>query len=875
MIRGAWNGQRGSETGAWGWLVTVALLVAMCALAPTPVGAVGTTYYVGTNTDTSGGNCASATNTTCTLRDAIGVATSGSDTITFTRAAFPALAPTTIIPGSPLDVTTGVTIDGTGHQVTVSGFASGRDVFALFPPSGQTVAITALTITGATSSGIANFAAGAVTVTGSTISGNGTDGIFNPNGTATVTSSTIMGNGGDGIYTGTGTVTVTRSTISGNASDGIFNNYGGTTTVTGSTISGNDYGLYNNGGTATVTNSTISGNRTNGLYNSGGTTTVTDTTISGNRNGIFNYVGTVTVMGSTISSNSTGIFNGIGTVTLTNSTISGNDYGINNGDRTTVTNSTISGNGTNGIYNSGGTTAVTNTILAGNAGSDVALVGGTITDGGHNLVGSSSGYTFSGTGDTSGPALLAPLGSYGGPTQTVALLPGSPAIDAGDDTACATTGPAGVNSKDQRGVIRPVGAHCDIGAFESQGFTLTKTSGDGQRTTATTAFTNPLVVAVAPSAAGAADNEPVNGGVVTFTAIPNAGASATLTGSPATITGGQASVTATANTTAGSYSVIASAAGAASVTFSLTNSAPTLTLSPTSLPAASGGVAYSQTLTATGGTAPYTFAVTTGTLPTGLTLTTAGMLSGTPTAGGTFAFTIQAQDANGFTGAQQYTIIVTAPAIILSPTTLPGGVKGVAYPTTTITAAGGTAPYDFTVTTGTLPTGLTLSPAGVLSGKPTATGSFTVTVTATDANGFTGMQQYTLTVTAAPLTGITLTPPSGAGNPPSVKVGQSEQFTATGTYADGSMQNLTNQVQWSSSNPQVVTVDANGKVTGESPGTVTITASLNGVTQTITVTVGGPTPIGITVQPVPVSRPGGTTTQPGTAPTPAPIPTRR
>ncbi|MGI8688489.1 MAG: choice-of-anchor Q domain-containing protein [Thermomicrobiales bacterium] len=224
---------------------------------------------------------------------------------------------------------------------------------------------------------------------------------------------------------------------------------------------------------------------------------------------------------------------------------------------------------------------------------------------------------------------------------------------------------------------------------------------------------------------------------------------------------------------------------------------------------------------------------------------------------------------NGFT-------YVIPPVITFSPTALPGGVKGVAYPATTLTASGGTAPYTYVVTTGTLPTGLTLTTAGLLSGIPTAGGTFPFTVTATDANAFTGTQQYTITVTAAPLTSITLAPPSGAGNPPTVKVGQSEPFTATGRYADGSTQTLTTQVQWASSNPQVATVDATGKVTGESPGTVTIMATLNGVTQTITVTVAGPTPIGITVQPAPAARPAGaaSSVSPG-APPPAPVPTGR
>ena len=221
---------------------------------------------------------------------------------------------------------------------------------------------------------------------------------------------------------------------------------------------------------------------------------------------------------------------------------------------------------------------MTNTVDAGNTATIAPDTIGTVTSGGHNLIG--------------GNVLLAPLGSYGGATQTMPLLPGSPAIDAGDDVVCTTTtGNAPVNSLDQRGIARPQGTHCDIGAFESQGFTFTKTGGDGQSTAISTAFASPLVVTVASGS-----GEPVTGGQVTFTA-PSGGAAATVAGNPATIgADGSASVTATANGTAGSYSVTASTAGAPSVVFTLTNTAPTLTgISPSA-----GGTAGGASVTLTG-----------------------------------------------------------------------------------------------------------------------------------------------------------------------------------------------------------------------------------------------------------------------------------
>ena len=162
--------------------------------------------------------------------------------------------------------------------------------------------------------------------------------------------------------------------------------------------------------------------------------------------------------------------------------------------------------------------------------------------------------------------LLAAMGNYGGPTQTLALLPGSPAIDAGTASISGVTVPA----TDQRGLGR-VG-NVDIGAFESQGFTLAVASGSTpQSAYVNSAFANPLVVTVT------ANNgiEPVDGGFVTFLA-PGSGPTATLSATTATIAAGAASVTATANGTAGGpYTVSASTAGAAApASFVLTNQFP-------------------------------------------------------------------------------------------------------------------------------------------------------------------------------------------------------------------------------------------------------------------------------------------------------------
>jgi hypothetical protein len=187
-----------------------------------------------------------------------------------------------------------------------------------------------------------------------------------------------------------------------------------------------------------------------------------------------------------------------------------------------------------------------------------------------------------------------------------------------------------------------------------------------------------------------------------------------------------------------------------------TTLAPTITVSPATVPGATVGVAYSQTFTGSGGTAPYTFTVSAGALPAGLSLnTTSGALSGTPSAAGTFNFTIRSTDAAGgggpYSGTRAYTLVVGAPTILLPATTLADGNAGTAYSQTLNPASGGVAPYSYALTAGALPPGLTLSIAGALNGTPTGSGTFNFAITATDASTGSGPYSsaprgFTLTV---------------------------------------------------------------------------------------------------------------------------------
>ncbi|GAU76215.1 putative Ig domain-containing protein [Fusibacter sp. 3D3] len=190
-----------------------------------------------------------------------------------------------------------------------------------------------------------------------------------------------------------------------------------------------------------------------------------------------------------------------------------------------------------------------------------------------------------------------------------------------------------------------------------------------------------------------------------------------------------------------------------------------------------------HTFTATGGTAPNTYAITVGALPSGLSLASSGALSGTPTAYGSFTFTVTVTDSATptVTDSHEYTLII-APAPLAIETSNPAsGTINTVYGGHTFTATGGTAPNTYAITAGALPSGLSLASSGALSGTPTAYGSFTFTVTVTDSAtpAVTDSHEYTLIIVPAPLAIETSNPASGAIN----IVYGGHTFTATGGTA--------------------------------------------------------------------------------------------
>ncbi|HEY8208709.1 MAG TPA: putative Ig domain-containing protein, partial [Myxococcaceae bacterium] len=161
------------------------------------------------------------------------------------------------------------------------------------------------------------------------------------------------------------------------------------------------------------------------------------------------------------------------------------------------------------------------------------------------------------------------------------------------------------------------------------------------------------------------------------------------------------------------------------------------------------GTSYSGALTGSGGKAPYGFAVTSGALPAGLSLSGGGTLTGTPTTAGSSGFTVTLTDANGVTATRNLNVSTLAP-VAVATSSLADGYQGRSY-SMTLAGSGGRTPYTFAVTSGALPGGLSLSGgSGLISGTPGAVGSSSLTVTVTDANGVSAAQSFTLPVLAVP-----------------------------------------------------------------------------------------------------------------------------
>ncbi len=178
-----------------------------------------------------------------------------------------------------------------------------------------------------------------------------------------------------------------------------------------------------------------------------------------------------------------------------------------------------------------------------------------------------------------------------------------------------------------------------------------------------------------------------------------------------------------------------------------------LSILTTSLPADTQGTSYSQSLSAIGGTAPYSWKIISGTLPSGLTLSSSGTISGAPSSSGTFTFVIEVSDAStpSQSSIEQLNIVVSSSPIIVTTTSLPNAALDTAY-SAVLSASGGTLPYSWSLGGGFLPTGLSLSPSGSIFGVPTISGSFSFTVIVSDSSSPSQSQSaaLSLTISATP-----------------------------------------------------------------------------------------------------------------------------
>lgn len=463
---------------AWrGFLAAGVAVLALGVGLARPAQAV--TRFVATTGNDAGNTCLSSGSPCKTITHALTQAVAN-DTISVAAGTYNLALGETF----PLTINTNLTLTGAGAGSTIHD-ATGANTRVITVFGGATATISGVTITGGVASctssgdsgceigggGLSNF--GTLTLTNSAVSGN----------TASCTGSTCNAFGGG--LRNDGTLTVTNATVTANAvtcsgdrctaeSGGLWNE--GTLTGTAVTVSGNTAscnasgsnscsapggGLFNGfGGALTLTNSTLSGNTATcattgsgscsasggGLFNASNLSTVltvTNSTVSGN-------TASCTTTGSGLCSALGGGFANARTLTVTNATVTANTVTCGGAGCTAAG---------GGLNNGAGTTTLQNTIVAKQlAGPDCA--GSAITSNGFNLDSDNTCHLTqpSDKPNVSNP-LLGALQNNGGPTLTHALLPGSPAID-------AVTSGCPPPATDQRGIARPQGATCDIGAYE-------------------------------------------------------------------------------------------------------------------------------------------------------------------------------------------------------------------------------------------------------------------------------------------------------------------------------------------------------------------------------------------------------------------------
>jgi hypothetical protein len=821
--------------------------------SPTLTSTAGTAATFSTSTPSLSAGVGTAT---------VAFATAGTSTVTATDGAVSGTSGNITVNSPPSYVVTTAN-DSTGACTNQNASGATRDASCSLRD--------ALAASQATETGTITFDSTAF----SSLNSSSANTITLTNGTLSVPPyTTITGPTANSGYTRENLVTVDGGGLSGvfTVAPGVQGAVISNLTIQNGNSSSNGGGIENDG-TLTLTDDTISNNAASGNgggINSTGVLKVIASTLSGNtatsgNGGGINSLGTsgspasLTLIDTTLSGNSA--VEGGGVYNDANSTLTVSDSTLSNNTATTA-----SGGG--GIYNNNASTApaLANGIISNNsANSSADDVDGGYTGNTGNVVGVSGGSAVNANAIS-----LAPLGNYGGPTQTLIPLPGSPAICAGAVGSIAS----GVTT-DQRGLPNSNTSYpnysspacVDAGAVQTN-YALSFTTEPSSSVQANVAFTSSNAPQVTLTESGS---------TATFanSAFSASGSPGALSGSSVTFASGVGSYSGLSVTTgANSEQLTATLSLNAflSTPLSITATSNTfdviaITLSPASLSSGTVEDAYSVTFTASGGTSPYTYALATGSsLPAGLSLNNStGELSGTPTAGGTFSITVKVTDSDNYSISQLYTLTIAPPTITLTPATLLSGTYGASYDQS-VSASGGTAPYTYALASGSsLPPGLSLSSSGAITGTPTAasTSAYTFTIIATDSSTgtgpYTGSQLISLTINQANAT-INVTPytvtydgnsHTATGTATGVgSVNLAADLTLSGTAHTGAGTYATDA--WSFNDPNGNYANANGTVSdkiNQASSAVSVTPSINPVllqnpvtyTATVSSTAGKPT----------------------------------
>ena len=610
-----------------------------------------------------------------------------------------------------------------------------------------------------------------------TISGNDLNRVFLvPSGSTVTLESLIIAHGkadnggtnvenfGGGIYNVGGTLTVENCLLSNNYSGylgGAITNSGGGLTVVDSTFSSNNSrigGAIFNGssGSLTVISSTLSHN----------------TARTGGGGGIYNELATLSLFGSTVVDNAAqpyyggGIFNMSGSVTVANSTFSGNsasgfgaaiaNFGFtNNYGNLTLYNSTLSGNsGAFALANieSWARLHFANTIVANTSGGSLDCYnGGNILTNINNLIENEWSCLVGAVNSINSDPQLGPLTLIPpGTTPTFPLLTGSPTINAGDNAICSN---AFVNGLDQRGVARPQGATCDIGAYEQK---LSTNDAPAFTSTSTNTGTQGVLYSydITTSIPEEGDSHTITASTkpAWLTFVDHGDGTATLSGVPTNANVGNNSV---------SLVVADTYAASSSQEFTInvinTNDPPAFT--STSITSATQGVLYSYAITTSDPDIGDSLSISASTKPTWLTLVDHGdgtaTLSGTPANAdvGDNSVTLVVIDTYAETSSQEFTINVanTNDPPAFTSTAVTSGTQGVLY-SYAITTSDPDLGDSLTITASTMPAWLTHIDHGdgtaTLSGTPTLAnvGSHSVKLVVTDSKAANSAQEFTIIV---------------------------------------------------------------------------------------------------------------------------------